>query len=40
MAVKSRVYYEDFADYEESSKQHLKSDTRAYLEACNHRLKF
>lgn len=37
MAVKSRIFYEDFADYEEKSKHFLVKETLPFLEAAKHR---
>lgn len=37
MAVKSKMFYVDFADYEETSKQHLTTETLRFLQALKHR---
>ncbi|EKE01720.1 MAG: hypothetical protein ACD_21C00067G0004 [uncultured bacterium] len=38
MAAKSRCFYEDFDDYAEDAKQHLKTETIPFLQALRHRL--
>ncbi|CAL7962028.1 glutamate--tRNA ligase [Gammaproteobacteria bacterium] len=37
MAVKSRCFYEDFADYQEDAKKHLNPETVSFLQAARHR---
>jgi glutamyl-tRNA synthetase len=38
MAVKSRCFYEDFEDYQENAKKHLKPEIISFLQATQHRL--
>lgn len=38
MATKSRYFYEDFADYEETAKKHLKLEIIPFIKACQARL--
>lgn len=37
MAVKSRCFYENFADYQEDAKKHLNPEIAAFLQAARHR---
>ena len=38
LAVKCRFFYEEFNDYEESSKKHLTPEIKVFMEAARHRL--